>query len=226
MRLRIIFPSSRAAYPDREVELRTATLQKYCGPDVQLEFAYPPTGGSFKQGLTWADFQPLIPHFVDCARAAEEDGCDAVMVHCVYDPGLEKMRNTVRIPVVGFGQSVFQVAAQIAPRFGLISPNDSLTETALDILSANGMRDKLAHIEPLNVELPEAHLRHQELRERATGIAQRARAAGAGVLIPFGMAIVPTHLSTETIREVSGLPVLNPAEIGIRQAEIIMRALQ
>jgi allantoin racemase len=226
MRLRVIFPSSRAAYPDKEVELRTATLRQFCGPQTQLEFGYPTTGATFKQNLTWADFEPLLPEYLAAARAAEADGCDAVMVHCVYDPGIVEMRGALRIPVVGFGQSVFHAAVQIAPRFGLIAPNDSLTKEAYDVLDRYGFRDRLAYMEPLNIQLPEAHLRRDELRTRAVQIARRAKEHGAGVVIPFGLALIPTHLRIEDIRGEAGIPVLNPAEIGIREAEIIMAAIQ
>lgn len=226
MRLRIIFPSSRAGYTDLEVERRNAALTRHCGPETQLEFAYPPAGGTFKMGLTIEDFEPMIPQFVEGARAAERDGCDAFMIHCVYDPGIELARAAVKIPVVGFGESTFQAAVQIAPKFGLITPNDALTETALKLLERIGLRDRLVHAEPLNIELPEAHKRLDELKRRGVGIAQRAREHGAGVVIPFGLALVPAHLTTEDIRDGAGIPVLNPAQIGIRHAELIMAALQ
>lgn len=225
MRLRVIFPSSRAAYPDKEVELRMATLRQFCGPQTQLEFGYPSTGATFKQDLTWADFEKIIPEYIVAAKTAEADGCDAVMVHCVYDPGYSEIRRTVRIPAVGFGQSVFHAAVQIAPRFGLIAPNDSLTKEAYDVLDHYGFRERLAYMEPLNIQLPEAHRRGEELRRRAIEIARRAKEHGAGVVIPFGLALIPTHLRTEDIRAAAGIPVLNPAEIGIREAEIIMAAV-
>ncbi len=53
MRLRVIFPSARAAYPDREVELRMATLRKFCGPQTALEFVYPSRGATFKQNVVY-----------------------------------------------------------------------------------------------------------------------------------------------------------------------------
>ncbi|MSQ51107.1 MAG: hypothetical protein EXR28_04390 [Betaproteobacteria bacterium] len=224
-RLRVIFPSARKIYPDKEVELRTATLRKFCGPNTQLEFGYPIEGETFKQNLTWDDFIQAIPHFVTAAMQAEADGCDAIMIHCVYDPGYEEIRKAVRIPVVGFGQAVFAAALQIAPRFGIIAPNDSLTKEANDVMDQYRVRDRLAHMEPLNVQLPEAHLRGDELRRRSVEIARRCREKGAGVVIPFGMALIPTHLRTEDIREGAGIPVLNPARIGIREAEIIMEAV-
>jgi len=225
MRLRVIFPSARAVYPDKEVELRTATLRQYCGPRTQLEFGYPSIATTFKQDLTWADFDQAIPHYVAAAKAAEADLCDAVMVHCVYDPGYAEIRRSVRIPVVGFGQSVFHVAVQIAPRFGMIAPNDSLTRQAYDVLDQYGFRDRLAYMEPLNIQLPDAHASGDELRRRAVAIARRAKERGAGVIIPFGMALIPTHLRTEDIRDAVGIPVLNPAQIGIREAQIIMAAV-
>ena len=79
---------------------------------------------------------------------------------------------------------------------------------------------------PRNIELPEAHKRGDELRSRAVEIAQKAKALGAGIIIPFGLALIPTHLSTSDIRDGAGLPILNPAEIGIREAEIIMAAVK
>lgn len=225
MRLRVIFPSSRAAYPDREVELRMATLRRFCGPDTQLEFGYPSEGATFKPNLTWQDFEKMIPAFLAAARQAEGDGCDAVMVHCVYDPGYAEIRDALKIPVVGFGQSTFQVAVQTAPRFGLIAPNDALAEDAHAVLERYGVADRLTHIDSLNIELPDAHARREELRERCISIARAARERGAGVVIPFGLALVPTHVTTEEIRAGAGIPVLNPAEIGIRSAEIIMKAI-
>ena len=224
-RLRVIFPSARKVYPDKEVELRTATLRKFCGPNTQLEFGYPSEGETFKQNLTWADFIKAIPFFVTAAKQAEADGCDAVMIHCVYDPGYEEIRRTLRIPVVGFGESVFNAAKQIAPRFGIIAPNDSLMKEANDVMDFYGVRNRLAHMEPLNVQLPEAHHSGDELLKRAVDIARHCKEKGAGVIIPFGMALVPTHLRTEDIRAGAGIPVLNPAQIGIREAEIIMEAV-
>jgi allantoin racemase len=225
MRLRVIFPSARDVYPDTEVSLRMATLRKFCGTDTQLEFGFPASGATFKQNLTWRDFERMIPQYIVAAQDAEKDGCDAVMIHCVYDPGYAEMRDLLKIPVVGFGQSTFNVAVQIAPQFGMIAPNDSLMKEAYDIVDGFGLRNRLVHMEPLNVQLPEAHERGDELRARAVQIAQKAKELGAGVIIPFGMALVPTHLSTQDIRRGAGVPVLNPAEIGIREAEIIMSAV-
>ena len=146
--------------------------------------------------------------------------------HCVYDPGYVEIRRALKIPVVGFGQSAFHVAVQIAPQFGLIAPNDSLAKSAYNVLDQYGLRDRLVYIDSLNIELPDAHKRQDELRSRSIGIARAAKEHGAGVVIPFGLALVPTHVSTEDIRVGAGVPVLNPAEIGIRQAEVIMKAMQ
>jgi Asp/Glu/hydantoin racemase len=226
MRLRVILPSARSVYPDKEVELRTATLRKYCGPGTELEIGYPATASTFKQDLTWADFIRHMPEFVAAAKEAEADGCDAAMIHCVYDPGYEEIRRQLHIPVVGFGQSVFHAAIQIAPKFGIIAPNDSLAKDAYDVMDRYGVRDRCAYMEPLNIQLPEAHKRGDELRRRAVEIAKRCKEHGAGVVIPFGLALIPTHLSTQDIAKGAGIPVLNPAEIGIREAEIIMAAVR
>ncbi len=126
---------------------------------------------------------------------------------------------------MGFGQSVFDVALQITDRFAMIAPNDSLMKEAYDILDQFGIRDRMVHMEPLNVELPDAHESGGILLERAVSIAKNAKEKGAGLIIPFGLALIPTHLQCEDIREGACIAVLSPAEIGIRQAEIIMAAV-
>ena len=224
-RLRVIFPAARTVYPEKEVALRTATLRTFCGPHTHLEFGYPTEAEPFKQHLTWADFLKAIPFFVTAAQEAEADGCDAIMIHCVYDPGYDEMRRAVKIPVVGFGQAVFHAATQIAPRFGLIAPNDALTKEANAVMDQYRVRDRLAPMEPLNIELPEAHKRREELRQRSVAIARHCQEKGAGVVIPFGMALIPTHVRTEDLRDGAGIPVLNPAQIGIREAELILEAV-
>lgn len=226
MRLRVIFPSAREVYPDREAEMRMAVLKKYCGPRTELEFGYPASGATYKQDLTWRDFERIMPEYIAAAQQAEREGCDAVMIHCVYDPGYAELRTLLKIPVVGFGESVFNVAAQIAPKFGMIAPNTSLVKEAYDILDKFHLRDRVVHMEPLNIQLTEAHKSGDVLRKRAVDIALKAKELGAGVVIPFGMALIPVHLSTEDIRSGAGVPVLNPAQIGIREAEIVMEAAQ
>jgi Asp/Glu/hydantoin racemase len=225
MRLRVIFPSARSVYPDREVNMRMDVLKKYCGPNTELEFGFPASGCTFKRDLTWRDFEPIIPEFVAAAQKAEEEGVDAVMVHCVYDPGYAEIRRLLKIPVVGFGESVFNAALQIAPTFGMIAPNTSLMKEANDILDQFNIRDRCVHMEPLNFQLPEAHASNEAMLARAAEIAVNAKNKGAGVVIPFGMALIPVHLKTEDIKRLAGIPVLNPAEIGLREAQIIMEAV-
>ena len=71
-----------------------ATLRKFCGPTTELEFGYPASGTTFKQNLTWRDFEKIIPEYMVAAQVAEKEGCDAVMIHCVYDPGYAEIRSS------------------------------------------------------------------------------------------------------------------------------------
>ena len=65
MRLRVILPSLREVYPDREVELRTNTLQKFCGSRTDLEIGFPAGGvATYKKSLTWKDFEKTIPEYL------------------------------------------------------------------------------------------------------------------------------------------------------------------
>ena len=62
-RLRVIFPSARAVYPDKEVALRTATLRTCCGPQTHLEFGYPHRGDDVQTGSDVGGFPQGDPVF-------------------------------------------------------------------------------------------------------------------------------------------------------------------
>ena len=53
---------------------------------------------------------------------SEHEGADAVIVDCVLDPSLPALREAVRIPVVGAGQSAFALAIILGDTFSIVSP--------------------------------------------------------------------------------------------------------
>ena len=86
-----------------EVARRRDVLQRHAGTDTEVEvhgIAHGP--GSIESAY---DAALVVPELLRAAPAAERDGFDAMIVGCFSDPGLDALRETVDMPVIGPGAS-------------------------------------------------------------------------------------------------------------------------
>ena len=51
------------------------------------------------------------------ADAAEKEGYDAIVIYCFSDVGIDAIRENVRIPVIGPGETSLAAASMICNRF-------------------------------------------------------------------------------------------------------------
>src|SRR5680860_773399 len=100
----VILPAEKSAYPEEEIRLREEYLRQLVSANTQLEVGFMEGGACFKDDLNPRDFD-RDEEIVAPARAAESDGVDAAMVHCVFDPGVANARAKLDMPVVGPGES-------------------------------------------------------------------------------------------------------------------------
>jgi hypothetical protein len=52
----------------------------------------------------------LAPLFIARAEEAERKGYDAVIISCVWEPGIEGVKAAVNIPVIGMSESMYRIA--------------------------------------------------------------------------------------------------------------------
>lgn len=72
--------------------------------------------------LTFEFYEHIyIRNFMKAAVWAEENGYDAIVSGCFYDPGLREARELVKIPVVGVCEASLHVASMItAGKFSIL----------------------------------------------------------------------------------------------------------
>ncbi len=59
--------------------------------------------------------------YVDCAIEAEKAGYDALFINTVGDYGIDEMRSSVDIPVVGAGEATMHLAGTLGRRFSIVT---------------------------------------------------------------------------------------------------------
>jgi allantoin racemase len=134
--------------------------------------------------------------------------------------GIASASKKLRIPVIGPGQASLIFAGMLAERFGILAPGDALVERIYEMVKRYGLQERVTSIGSVNIPLLQLRDRREELRQRAIEFGKKAIGEGAELILPFGMAVIPAYLSCEELALKLGVPVLNPAEVGLRLTEM------
>jgi allantoin racemase len=161
-----------------------------------------------------------VPHYIQNSIDAEEEGYDAVILSCGSDPGLEAIREAVKIPVLGPGNSAMHLCSLIGHRFcRLVTHRTGRQRLVLEPYEKyNGLmkwvssrdigltvRDVRGNIEGTL----EACIKHGKL-----AIEQDTVDAITYSCMSIAFLDIDQKLSKEL-----GVPVINPAKAAVRMAE-------
>ena len=163
---------------------------------------------------------------------AETNGYDAYVMGHFQDPGLFELRSTLRIPVVGTGESTLLAASQLGRRLGLITLDDVFCNMHLEQAERYGIGSRVVGCLGLGSDPADFSAAFQgdpEARNRMVSkfekTATRLVKAGADVIIPAG--VLPGLLiSGKKSYRIGGIPVVNCAAIALKSAEMWLQLYQ
>ena len=94
------------------------------------------------------------PELVKEAIRAEQDGFDAIVIYCFSDVGLDAVRENVRIPVIGPGETSLAAANMLCNRFAVITTESVNIPRTYRRLMRNGIaREKMTSVRALDVSI-------------------------------------------------------------------------
>jgi allantoin racemase len=203
-----------------EVERRRGVLQGYAaaGTEVLVE----PIGAGPAAIESAHDAALVVPELIRLAPAAQERGIDAIVIGCFSDPGLEPLREMLRLPVVGPGAASFHLAAQLGTRISLLTPAGRGLGRVSARLRALGLGPLLASVRGIGLSVMELARQAPGALDKAAQAARRAVDEDGADVIVLGcmsMAFLPgicEDLSTRT-----GVPVVNPVLAALKTAEMV-----
>lgn len=154
--------------------------ERYGRDDVEFSIASPDRRPDVDAHESLTALSLAVPALIRNAIAAERDGVDGIMVDCMADPGVEVLRETVSIPVLGPGHTSMYVAALLGRRFSLLVTTDFSARYFVEHVRRAGLSSRFASCQAVGIA-PEELGTHSEstfrsLVEAAEEAIIRARA--------------------------------------------------
>ena len=163
---------------------------------------------------------------------SEEAGYDAYVMGHFQDPGLYELRSTLRIPVVGPGESTLLAASQLGRRLGLITLDEVFCNMHLEQADKYGIGSRVIGCQSMNADPADFSAAFQGDHEAKSRmilnfeeIAKRLVYIGADVIVPAGV-LLGLLISSEKGYRIGRVPVVNCAAIALKSAEMWLQLHQ
>lgn len=214
---------SKTALGRDEVLRREKVLSSWSAVDVDVAVRDVPTGpasieSAYEEYLSVAPTAALL-------RDAEEEGFDAAVLGCFGDPGLDALREiTTRMPVVGPGEAAFHLACMLGDRFGIVTVAWGVVSPLRHLVARSGLSERLAGIVVAETSVLDV-TGHRDAMVEAVAAQGRTliEQRGADVLVLGCMSLAFLDITSQLEAEL-GVPVVNPARVGLHTAEMLARA--
>jgi allantoin racemase len=210
-------------YPAEEAERRRRAVLACASAGTEIGFGVI-TATFFKRSNSQVNSLAAGPLVAEIAVKAEADGYDAVVPFGTLDAGVELARNLVRIPMVGAGQSVMHLGAQLSNRLGVIAYEPKSIPFMRKQMHAWRVADSVVGIRSVEIPLPERTKNRDAMRERFIEVGRELiDKFDAEIIVPMGVTMVPVQYAPEEFEKELGVPVMDALKTSIQTAEMMVR---
>ncbi len=210
-------------YPEEEGERRRQAVLRCALAGTEIGFSVI-KATFFRRSNSQVNSLSAGPLVAEVAQRAEAEGYDAVVPFGTLDAGVELARNLVRIPVVGAGQSVLHLGAQLSNRLGVIAYEEKSIPFMRKQIYAWRVADSVVAIRSVQIPLPESTKNRAAMRERFIEVAHELiDKYDAEIIVPMGVTMVPVQYSPQEFEKELGVPVMDALKTSIQTAEMLVR---
>jgi allantoin racemase len=159
--------------------------------------------------------------FEEC-MVLEQEGYDAIVVGCCYDPGVRVARELVDVPVVGPLEAAMNMASYFGHRFTVVTDHHKAVPYIEDLVRLAGQAN-CRGVRCIDWWVTEMIKAPSEVAKDAAAACERALAEDDADLVILGCTIIGACLTRHTSEtgEYRDLPVVNPNLLALKSAEIL-----
>lgn len=188
-------------------------------PDTQLRSCHPKSGVASIEGFL--DELVAANGVIEQIQLGEHAGCQAHIIACFGDPGLDAGREVATAPVIGIAEAAMHTATLLGHRFSVVTSLCRTVAITEHLLIKYGMAQRCASVRAVDIAVLDLHNPESDAYRRILEACQDAvqkDQADAIVLGCAGMADLQQNLS-----EALGIPVIDGVASALGMAEMLIR---
>ncbi|MGH2558970.1 MAG: aspartate/glutamate racemase family protein [Thermomicrobiales bacterium] len=197
---------------------RQPLLQAFVSDGVVIE-ARRPVGGPASIESMWEEYLH-VPPLMELAVELEQEGFDTIVPGCFGDPGLDGVRELVKIPVVGPGATSMLVAANLGHRFGIVTVLENVVRPLENLALLTGVASKLASVRQIGVPVLELNGDPDTTFRRLVEVSRCSIEEDRADILVLGCGTLSFRAAE--LQEIVGVPVVNPLQVALRTAEMLV----
>ncbi|MBM3299548.1 MAG: hypothetical protein FJY85_06315 [Deltaproteobacteria bacterium] len=160
------------------------------------------------------------PEDIKCALEAEKEGYEAVIIACGADPGMNPLREVLRIPVIAPGSSAKHVCSMLGHRFSVLTTGKG-GAFSTEIHERDGLL-KLVSIHPIGLTVPEVRSKPGEAYKVMVREGKRAVSEYGASAVTYGCMSMGFLMVDERLTKAIGVPAINPVRTAVKLAEMFV----
>lgn len=157
---------------------------------------------------------------VDKVVWGEENGFNAVLINCFFDPGLYEAREKVSIPVVGAGEASLCLSARLGHKFAVLATSEKSIPKIERSIERYHLDKDCSEVLSLGIGVP--RLQEEGLSDEISAILRRqidkAMAGGAEAITVGCTASIGIG---KLLSQISPIPVIDPAIVSLKITEMM-----
>jgi len=171
-------------------------------------------------------------HIVEAMIQAEREGFSAATVACYFDPGIEEARSILKIPVIGICEASMLLARMLSSGKGtaIITMSDRAVTKINELIDKYKFRPFMISKDPVREVPQDLYIKAstsylpediKKLKETYMKVGEKCVSDGAEVIITGCGGLGPL-LAVEGLREIEGVPVIDPVTAAIALARTLI----
>jgi allantoin racemase len=206
-----------------ELSRREKVLRAIADPGTQIDILgleNDPTRSCLYTSQSDYDGALSTPEDIKCALEAEKRGYQAVIIACGADPGMNPLREVLRIPVIAPGSAAKHLCSMLGPRFSVLTTGKGGPFTT-EIHERDGLL-KFVSIHPIGLTVPEVRSKPGEAYKAMVREGKRAVREYGACAVTYGCMSMGFLMVDEKLTKAIGVSAINPVRSAVRLAEMFV----
>lgn len=205
----------------KELDRRRGILQEFAAAGTEVVVWDAPSGPASIESSV--EEHLAIPGVLNGVRRAEREGFDALIVGCFGDPGVEAARELASIPIIGPCEASLAASISLGHQTSIITVLHNVIYSLKRVARVARLENRLASVRAVEVSVLDLAKERPRVIETFVDEGKKAiEEDGADVLVPGCMSMAFLGIAEDVQKEL-GIPVLNPAAVALKTAELFVR---